>query len=213
MEKRRKLSKRVALLSALIFSTGAASFAWGATLATDWGNLADEGVNLSEVDAYDGEEAAFEEPILAEETPTEADAEAPAAEAKEAEEAREAEETAEAANANDGYSLRVHGAETRETHVKHVEEASAFRVLLDKLELGATITAVGQQSDFDATDSGIDGSLMVEVEAFAELTERDSMRATFKVGMGDGLGARVPSFCGFNAATGATRDIYLNQLC
>ena len=30
--------------------------------------------------------------------------------------------------------------------------------------------------------------------------------------MGDGLGARVPSFCVFNAATGATRDIYLNQL-
>ena len=211
MEKRRKLSKRVALLSALIFSTGAASFAWGATLATDWEDSADEGATLGEVDAYDGEEAAFEEPILAEETPTEADAEAPAAEAREAEETAEAAEAAEAANANAGYSLHVHGAETRETHVKHVEEASAFRVLLDKLELGATITAVGQQSDFDATDSGIDGSLMVEVEAFAELTERDSMRATFKVGMGDGLGARVPAFCGFNAASGATRNTYLNQ--
>lgn len=198
MEKRRKTAKRVAILSGLIFSTGAASLAWGAIPATDWENSAEDVVILEEVDAYDGEEAVFEEPVLTEETPSEADEETSA--------------TAEASEPNAGYSLHVHGAETHETHVKHVEEASAFRVLLDKLELGATITAVGQQSDYDAVDSGIDGSLMVEVEAFAELTERDSVRATFKVGMGDGLGARVPAFCGFNAASGATRNTYLNQL-
>lgn len=195
LEKRRNFSKRVAILSALIFSTGAASLAWGAIPATDWEDSAVENATLYADDVYDGDEAAFEEPVLGEETPSEADAEASAAKDE----------------ANAGYSLHARGAETRETHVKHVEEASAFRLLLDKLELGATITAVGQQSDFNATASGIDGSLMVEVEAFAELTERDSMRATFKVGMGDGLGARVPAFCGFNAASGATRNTYLNQ--
>ncbi|MBQ2789408.1 MAG: hypothetical protein IJE97_07200, partial [Thermoguttaceae bacterium] len=131
MTNRRNFSKRVSILSALIFSTGAAAFAWGAIPATDWEDSAVESASIYEVDAYDGEEAAFEEPVLAEETSNEAEASA----------------TAETSEGNAGYSLHVHGAETRETHVKHVEEASAFRVLLDKLELGATITAVGQQSD------------------------------------------------------------------
>lgn len=80
MEKRRKLSKRVAILSGLIFSTGAASLAWGANPATDWEDVAVEGATLYEVDAYDGEEATFEEPILLEEAPDEADGEASATE-------------------------------------------------------------------------------------------------------------------------------------
>lgn len=195
MGKQRNFSKRVAILGGLIFSTGAASFVWGATATNDWETSTLNNASLYEVENYEGEEPLGEEAPL-----------------PEVEAADEANAELSATETETGYRLHARDAETHETHVKHVEEASAFRVLLDKLELGATITAVGQQSDFGADDSGIDGSLMVEAEAFAELTERDSMRATFKVGMGEGLGARIPSFCGLNAATGATRDIYLNQL-
>lgn len=92
------------------------------------------------------------------------------------------------------------------------EEKSPFRVLIDKFDFGATVTTVGQHSNFGATDSGIDGSLMVEVKAKAKLTERDTVRATFKAGMGEGLGDRIPSFCGLNGASGAARNVYLNQL-
>ena len=100
----------------------------------------------------------------------------------------------------------------QERSAKNVgEEKSSFRVLIDKFDFGATVTTVGQHSNFGASDSGIDGSLMVEVKAKAKLTERDTVRATFKAGMGEGLGGRVPSFCGFNGASGAARNIYLNQ--
>lgn len=180
----------------------AVCIAWGACLANVWAatptaySEAPTPESATLYDEFDGylDDEPLEEGVASESAELVADAEVAAP------------------GANDGYRLHLRDAETHETHVKHVEEASAFRVLLDKLELCATITAVGQQSDFDADDSGVDGSLMVEAEAFAELTERDSMRATFKVGMGEGLGARIPSFCGLNAATGATRDIYLNQL-
>lgn len=182
-----KLAARVAILNAVLLSAVGAS--WGDALPTVHGAEVSRG-DTAYYDSVD--ETEFDEAPLSEGA------------SEVAEDALNAgvEETANA--------FEIDALE-HETHVKHIEEASAFRVLLDKLELGATITAVGQQSDYDAVDSGIDGSLMVEVEAFAELTERDSMRATFKVGMGDGLGARVPAFCGFNAASGATRNTYLNQ--
>ena len=182
-----KLAARVAILNVVLLSAVGAS--WGDALPTVLGAEVSRG-DTAYYDSVD--ETEFDEAPLSEGA------------SEVAEDALNAgvEETANA--------FEIDALE-HETHVKHIEEASAFRVLLDKLELGATITAVGQQSDYDAVDSGIDGSLMVEVEAFAELTERDSMRATFKVGMGDGLGARVPAFCGFNAASGATRNTYLNQ--
>lgn len=190
LEKRREIRKRVAALGGLIFSTSAAAFAWAASPATERETSLTDGASLYAVDGYEIKETA----LAASSEP----GGAPTAGAT--------------ADAGKSAMLHAHNVESHETHVKHVEEASAFRVLLDKLELGATITAVGQQSDFGASDSGIDGSLMAEVVGFAELTERDSVRATFKVGMGDGLGERISSFCGLNAASGATRDVYLNQL-
>ncbi len=108
--------------------------------------------------------------------------------------------------------LESNALEQEESAANVEERKSSFRVLIDKFDFGATVTTVGQHSNFGATDSGIDGSLMVEVKAKAKLTERDTVRATFKAGMGEGLGGRIPSFCGFNGASGAARNIYLNQL-
>ena len=172
------------ILTASVLTLSGTAFAWEAPTA--WENSATENVSLDENNDYEAEETLLEE-------------------------APEGEEVVE----TDDVDVNLPNnnvLESRETHRKHIDAVSAFRQVIDKTEFGATITTVGQQSDFGATDSGIDGSLMVELKAKAKLTERDTVRATFKAGMGEGLGERIPSFCGFNAASGTGRNIYLNQL-
>ncbi|MBR4833240.1 MAG: carbohydrate porin [Thermoguttaceae bacterium] len=186
------MAARVAILGNVVL-LGAVGASWGVALPTVRGAE----VSLGDTEYYDSvDEAGLD------------DAPRPEGASEVAEDALNAkwEET------TNTLEINALGYETHELHGERVGGVSAFRQLIDKTKFGATITTVGQHSSFGASDSGIDGSLMVELKAKAELTERDTVRATFKAGMGEGLGERIPSFCGLNAASGAGRNVYLNQL-
>ncbi len=186
--------KRVAILGCFFWVASVSSTVWAATPTFLAEPPVPESASLDELNDYDADET------------LEAEAVAEEAEEETAEE-NDAETSANALSTN-GLAHKTH-----DPHGEHHgEDKGAFQRLLDKTEFGATVAIVGQQSDYDAEKSGIDASMMVELEAGAELTERDAVGGAVKVGMGDGLGERIPSFCGLNAAGGATRDVYLNQL-
>ncbi len=193
-------SKIVAILSVLAFGASVASVVSAATPAVHSEISALEIASLYDEDDYEDYEEDEEE--------EEEDADESRGDETESDAMKTSDERLEAP----AIPLVANALEQEESATNDEEEKSPFRVLIDKFDFGATVTTVGQHSNFGASDSGIDGSLMVEVKAKAELTEHDTVRATFKAGMGEGLGGRIPSFCGFNGASGAARNIYLNQL-